>query len=114
MPWIRPAQTGTEVRDSMHNISGDLTVTTFFNEKTNAVLFQDGDTYKFRFHNTSNGQNNYENYVIGIIGTAMDAYTGFLDEVAILRADTWGWGGGMSDFVTPDGNGNQIQFNTNY
>ena len=107
------AQTGTEVRDSMHNISGDLTVTTFFNEKTNAVLFQDGDTYKFRFHNTSNGQNNYENYVIGIIGTAMDAYTGFLDEVAILRADTWGWGGGMSDFVTPDGNGNQIQFNTN-
>ena len=107
------AQMGTEVRDSMHNISGDLTVTTFFNEKTNAVLFQDGDTYKFRFHNTSNGQNNYENYVIGIIGTAMDAYTGFLDEVAILRADTWGWGGGMSDFVTPDGNGNQIQFNTN-
>ena len=107
------AQTGTEVRDSMHNISGDLTVTSFFNEKTNAVLFQDGDTYKFRFHNTSNGQYNYENYVIGIIGTAMDAYTGFLDEVAILRADTWGWGGGMSDFVTPDGNGNQIQFNTN-
>lgn len=107
------AQTGTEVGDSMHNISGDLTVTTFFNEKTNAVLFQDGDTYKFRFHNTSNGQYNYENYVIGIIGTAMDAYTGFLDEVAILRADTWGWGGGMSDFVTPDGNGNQIQFNTN-
>ena len=107
------AQMGTEVRDSMHNISGDLTVTSFFNEKTNAVLFQDGDTYKFRFHNTSNGQYNYENYVIGIIGTAMDAYTGFLDEVAILRADTWGWGGGMSDFVTPDGNGNQIQFNTN-
>ena len=107
------AQTGTEVRDSMHNINGDLTVTSFFNEKTNAVLFQDGDTYKFRFHNTSNGQYNYENYVIGIIGTAMDAYTGFLDEVAILRADTWGWGGGMSDFVTPDGNGNQIQFNTN-
>ena len=43
----------------------------------------------------------------------MDAYTGFLDEVAILRADTWGWGGGMSDFVTPDGNGNWVDSDGN-
>ena len=76
-------------------------------------LFQTATYIRMNNMQLRGSQNNYENYVIGIIGTAMDAYTGFLDEVAILRADTWGWGGGMSDFVTPDGNGNQIQFNTN-
>lgn len=93
-------------------ISGDLTVTNFFNEKTGAVEMKSGDSYTFTFKNTSNGTNNYDNYVMAITGAIGEAYTGASEEVLIIRADAWGWGGGMSDFVAPDGTGNTLAFTT--
>ncbi len=101
---------GVETVDA---ISGDLTVTNFFNEKTGAVEMKSGDSYTFTFKNTSNGTNNYDNYVMAITGAIGEAYTGASEEVLIIRADAWGWGGGMSDFVAPDGTGNTLAFTTN-
>lgn len=96
------------------SISGDLTVTTFFNERTDAVELKSGDSYTFKFNNKSNGTNNYENYVMAITGAIGEAYTGTTEEVLIVRADNWGWGGGMSDFVAPDATeGNKLAFETN-
>lgn len=94
-------------------IEGDLTVTTFFNEKTDAVPLKSGDSYTFQFKNTSNGTNNYENFVMAITGAIGDAYTGADQEVLIIRADNWGWGGRMSDFVDPGQTaGNVLKFET--
>ncbi len=100
--------------DVKDTISGDLTVTGFFNEKTDAVALKSGDSYTFKFNNKSNGTNNYENYVMAVTGAIGDAYTGADQEVLIVRADNWGWGGGMSDFVAPDAKeGNKLAFETN-
>ena len=96
--------------DVKDTISGDLTVTTFFNEKTDAVTLKSGDSYTFKFNDKTNGDKNYENYVMAVTGAIGDAYTGAEQEVAIFRADAWGWGGGMSDFVAPDGTGNKLEF----
>ena len=97
--------------DAKDTISGDLTVTTFFNEKTDAVELKSGDSYTFKFNDKCGGTNNYENYVMAITGEIGDAYTGAEQEVLIIRADSWGWGGGMSDFVAPDAaSGNKLVF----
>ena len=84
------------------SITGDLAVTTFFNEKTDAVELRDGDTYTFKFTNKSAGTNNWENFIMAITGAAGEYYTGSSEEILIIRADNWGWGGGMSNFSTPD------------
>lgn len=95
-------------------ISGDLTVTTFFNEKSDAVELKSGDSYTFKFNDKCGGANNYENYVMAIVGAEGDAYTGADQEVLILRADSWGWGGKMSDFAAPDAaSGNKLVFENN-
>lgn len=98
--------------DVKDTISGDLTVTTFFNERTDAVALKSGDSYTFKFKNTSTeAAKNWENYVLAITGEIGDAYTGADQEVLIIRADAWGWGGGMSDFVAPDAaSGNKLEF----
>ena len=88
--------------DATNEICGDLKVTTFFNEKTNAVELKTGDSYIFKFHNKSNGTANYENYVMAVTGAIGDDYVNGEQEVLIIRADNWGWGGGMSDIVVPD------------
>ncbi len=94
-------------------ISGDLTVTDFFKEKTDFVELKSGDSYTFKFNNKSNGTENFNNYVMAVTGAIGDAYTGAEQEVLIVRADNWGWGGGMSDFVAPDKEGNKLVFETN-
>ncbi len=100
--------------DATNEICGDLKVTTFFNEKTNAVELKTGDSYIFKFHNKSNGTANYENYVMAVTGAIGDDYVNGEQEVLIIRADNWGWGGGMSDFVVPDAKeGNKLIFETN-
>lgn len=100
--------------DVKDTISGDLTVTDFFGEKTDAVELKSGDSYTFKFNNKCNGTNNYNNFVMAITGAIGDAYTGADQEVLIIRADNWGWGGGMSDFVAPDQTtGNPLVFETN-
>ena len=99
--------------DSTDIITGDLTVTDFFNEKTNMIELKDGDNYTFKFKNKSNGTENWENFVLAIIGVQGDAYSDWRQEILILRADCWGWGGGMSDFVAPDGEGNKLTFISN-
>lgn len=91
-------------------ITGNHTVTGFFNEKTDAIEIKDGESYTISFHNKSNGSNNYENFVLAIVGEVGDAYTGADQEVLIVRADAWGWGGGYSDLVAPDGSGNALAF----
>ena len=94
-------------------ISGDLNVTNFFGEKTDAVELKDGDSYTFTFKNKSNGTNNYENYVLAVTGAIGDDYTGADQEIVVIRADNWGWGGGMSDFAAPDAaDGNKLAFET--
>ena len=40
-------------------------------------------------------------------------YTGADQEIVVIRADNWGWGGGMSDFAAPDAaDGNKLAFET--
>ena len=96
--------------DKVDAITGDLTVTAFFGEKTNAVEVQDGASCTITFHNQSNGSNNWDNYLVAIVGEVGDAYTGADQEIAIIRADNWGWGGGYSDFVDPNTAGNPLVF----
>jgi hypothetical protein len=98
--------------ETADSITGDLTVTTFFNEKTDAVELKSGDSYTFTFNDKSNGTNNWENYVMAVVGAEGDAYTGADQEILIVRADAWGWGGSMSDFVAPDATGNALVFNS--
>ncbi len=100
--------------ETTNEICGDLKVTTFFNEKTDAVELKTGDSYIFKFHNKSNGTANYENYVMAVTGAIGADYVNEEQEVLIIRADNWGWGGGMSDFVVPDAKeGNKLIFETN-
>lgn len=103
----KPQQTYTP------KIEGNLTVTAFFLEKTNMVPLSSGDKYTFTFTNTSKGTNNYENFVVGIVGTNASPYPGAEKEILIVRADRYGWGGGMSDFVRPDEAGNALVFDSN-
>ena len=94
-------------------ISGDLTVTTFFTEKTDFVPFKDGADYTFKFKNTSNGTNNWENYVLCVTSaSSADKKGAAEDEALVIRADNWGWGGSLSDFVAPDQTGNPLTFTT--
>lgn len=96
---------------------GDLNVTAFFGAKTNAVEFKSGDTYTFTFNVKSNGTNNWDNFVLAIADVADTAAypeNGADHEVLVIRADSWGWGGGLSDFVAPDAaDGNKLAFDTN-
>ena len=100
------------------NISGDLTVTSFFNEKTDAMKLQSGDQITFTFKNKSikSQDKNWENFVLAIVGenNVGDLYGGVADEVLIIRADSWGWGGGLSDFLDPNtlGDGVNLNFKT--
>lgn len=91
---------------------GDLTVTTYFVEKTDFVELRDGGTLTFTFHNQSTGTANpdegfeglpanYENFVMAVVGKNKTAYNGFADEVLIFRADNFAFGGGLSDFANP-------------
>lgn len=94
-------------------ISGDLTVTTFFTEKTDFVPFKDGADYTFKFKNKSNGTNNWENYVLCVTSASSADKKGTAeDEALVIRADNWGWGGSLSDFVAPDQTGNPLTFTT--
>lgn len=96
--------------ETVDAISGDLTVTNFFTEKSSAVEMKSGDSYTFKFKSTSNGNNNWDNFVMAITGAIGDAYTGADQEVLVIRADSWGWGGGMSDLKDPNGEGNTLSF----
>ena len=92
---------------------GTLTVTGFFGNKSEFTALADGQTLTYTFNNTSNGTNNWENYVMAVVTADADAYAGAENEVVVIRADAWGWGGGASDFVAPDGEGNKLAFETN-
>ena len=95
-------------------ITGDYKIGGFFTEKTDAVELKSGDTYTFTFHNKSTGSNNWENYVMAVIGEIGYDYVDSSDEVLIVRADAWGWGGGKSDFMAPDFNTeNSLVFTSN-
>ena len=113
-PTVTPAAPALPPVETSPKIEGDLTVTGFFTNKTDAVTLQDGENYTFNFTNKSNGSNNWENYILAVTGAIGEAYTGATEEVLIVRADAWGWGGGKSDFVAPDAaSGNKLVFETN-
>ncbi len=102
--------------DKVDAITGDLTVTGFFNEKTNAVEIKSGESYTIKFNAKTTGTENWHNYILGITGGVGDPYPGADKEILILRADNWGWGGKMSDFVdNSEGNNgkNQVKFESN-
>lgn len=105
------AVSAVDVKDT---ISGNLTVNGFFVEKTDAVELKSGESYTIEFHNKSNGDANWNNYVLAIVGEIGEKYIDAAQEVLIIRADAWGWGGGYSDFVAPDAaEGNKLAFVSN-
>ena len=79
---------------------GDLTVTNFFNEKTDMVELKGDGTCTVKFHDVSNGVNGWDNYIFAIVSATGDAYTGLDQEVLIIRADRWAWGGNYGAFST--------------
>ncbi len=88
--------------DVKDTISGDLTVTGFFAERSDAVALKSGDSINFKFNIKSEAcAANYETFVMAVTGAIGDAYTSADQEVLILRGDNWGWGGKMSDFNIP-------------
>ncbi len=104
----------TEPETYSPKIEGTLDITGFFSAKTNMVPLRSGESYTFTFTNTSKGSSNWENFVLAVVGATGAAYTGAEQEILILRADNWGWGGGMSDFVAPDAaEGNKLVFDSN-
>lgn len=95
------------------DISGDLTVTGYFTEKTDAVELKSGESYTIEFKNQSNGTEAWDNFILAIAGEIGDKYIDNTQEVLIIRADNWGWGGGYSDFVVPNAaEGNKLVFNS--
>lgn len=96
---------GSTMSAFAEGISGDLTVDAFFSAKTDAVEVADGQTVTFTFNNKSVGTQNWENFVMAVTGATGDAYTGAEQEIAVFRADAWGWGGGMSSFDDPNNGG---------
>lgn len=90
---------------------GDLTVDGFFTATTDksAVELKSGDTATITFDNKSNGTNNWDNFIVAVVGAN---HTSADEEVVIIRADAWGWGGGLSDLAAPDGTGNTLAFNS--
>lgn len=82
-------------------ISGDLYVDGYMNNRTNAVELGVNGTYTFKFNNKSNGKGNWENFIAVISGAIGDEYKGKEQEIVTFRADAYGWGGGMSDFNEP-------------
>lgn len=91
---------------------GNLTVTAFFGNKTEFTPLKNGESLTYTFTNTSNGSNNWDNYVMAVVNADEASYGGAANEVVVIRADAWGWGGGASDFVAPDGEGNKLAFET--
>ena len=90
--------------------SSTLTVGGFFSNKTDFTALKNGETLTYTFTNTSNGSANWENYIMAVVTADANTYDGASQEVMVIRADAWGWGGGASDFVAPDGDGNKLAF----
>lgn len=89
----------------------DLTIEGFFGARTDSVELKDGGTLTICFNNKSNGTDNWENFILAVVG---DNYENADQEALIIRADNWGWGGGLSDFMAPDAaDGNKLAFETN-
>lgn len=77
------------------------------------VALDEKSTYTFRFHNKSVGAECWDNFIAAIVGADPQNYTGMDKEILVLRADAFGWGGGMSDFLNPNNTyGNVLHFNT--
>ena len=98
--------------EKVDEITGDLNAGAFFEDKTNAVELKDGEQYTFTFDQQSTGSSNWNCYslVVANEGAVAPEYGGANCEIAVFRADSWGWGGGASDFVAPDAEGNKMQF----
>lgn len=101
------------VTDPVVDEPGNLTVTSFFGNKTEFTPLKSGSSLTYTFNNTSNGNNNWDNFVMAVVNADAASYGGADNEVVVIRADAWGWGGGASDFVAPDGAGNTLAFETN-
>ena len=103
-----------EKLEKADTITGDLTVTGFFNESTKAIEFKSGDSYTFKFNNKSNDPTkNYTNFVLAICGALSEKYGGSDEEILIMRADNWAWGGKMSDIEEPGKETNPVKVESN-
>lgn len=103
-------ETTEKKEEDYPKITGNLTVGSFFSNRTGAIPLKDGQGYTFNFWMTSSGSNNWDTFIMAIHG---DNYAGADQEVLIVRGDNWGWGGGLSDLVAPDGTGNKLAFESN-
>ena len=91
---------------------GTMTVVGFFTSKSDFTALKSGESLTYTFTNTSNGAANWETYLRAVVTADAASYTGAAEEVLIIRSDAWGWGGGASDFVDPNGEGNKLAFTT--
>ena len=107
-------EAATTTSDPVVDEPGTMTVVGFFTNKSDFTALKSGESLTYTFKNTSNGAANWENYLMAIVTADAASYTGAEQEVAIIRADAWGWGGGASDFVAPNAEeGNKLAFETN-
>ena len=85
-----------EVVDKLYtSIGATDNSTAFWGDHSEMMKVAPGETFVTRFTNYSNGQNNWNNFVIVL--TKANA-----DEYAVVRADNYGWGAGY-DACTPSG-----------
>ena len=64
--------------------------TAFWGDHSEMVKVAPGETFATRFTNYSNGQNNWNNFVIVLTKSNNDEY-------AVVRADNYGWGAGYDN-----------------
>ena len=80
-----------EVVDKMYTCVGAADNTTaFWGDHSQLVKVSAGETFVTRFTNYSNGQNNWNNFVIVLTKSNNDEY-------AVVRADNFGWGAGYDN-----------------
>jgi hypothetical protein len=80
-----------EIVDKMYTTVGNTdNSTAFWGAHSEMVKVAPGETFVTRFTNYSNGQNNWNNFVIVL--TKANA-----DEYAVVRADNFGWGAGYDN-----------------
>ena len=80
-----------EIVDKMYTTVGNTdNSTAFWGDHSEMVKVAPGETFATRFTNYSNGQNNWNNFVVVL--TKANA-----EEYAVVRADNFGWGAGYDN-----------------
>lgn len=87
--------TATDYSEGAYEIGSEDNSSAFFDKKSEMYDFTaDRKRMTIKFVNTTNGANNWENYVVAFASTPFgaDGYS----EYAVCRADAWSWGKSLS------------------